>query len=416
MLTRIAPELLRPSAAPTLNPGRQVRGVVPRSVFQPIFSVAHRQIVGHEALVRGSRGAKDVGAQETLSELGRESLPPELERSLFKLHVEEFVRQRRQGWLFLNVDPNVLHDREELARAYGSRLAESSLPSRRVVIEIVEKRAPSECALAQAVEAFRDLGCWIAIDDFGAGESNFQRIWRIRPEIVKLDRAMLTEASRDPGVRRLIPGIVSLLHEAGCLVVLEGIETEEQALLALESDVDFVQGYLFSRPSAELPTDDDVQDTFRRVVHAFRNVQMAREYEAETFLRSHVRSFEDGARLLSTTGDFSRASLHMIRHPGVQRVFLLDNRGVQVGNNLERDTRDGDDVMAFGPFVQSSGADWFRRPYFQRALASPFTVQVSRRYLSLRDARPCVTLSMTTIVGGELRVICADIDPHESEV
>lgn len=101
----------------------------------------------------------------------------------------------------------------------------------------------------------------------------------------------------------------------------------------------------------------------------------------------------------------------MIQYPGVLRVYLLDADGRQVGDNLERDSVAADQ-MNFGPFVRSGGADWFRRPYFQRAIARPGSLQLSRRYLSIRDARPCVTFSIAITVHEKQRVLCVDLD-HE---
>ena len=67
----------------------------------------------------------------------------------------------------------------------------------------METSAYDEENLARCVQYFRDLGCLVAIDDFGAGESNFERIWRLKPDIVKLDRSMVVEATRTPRVRSI---------------------------------------------------------------------------------------------------------------------------------------------------------------------------------------------------------------------
>lgn len=380
------------------------------SVFQPIFSVAHKRAVGHEALVRG-RDAKGMtlGAKDVLNALAEAKDENEIERACVQLHLSEFVRQGREGWLFLNVSPEALAERETVKELFGRWLLEAGLQGHRVVIEIVETKAISECALATAIEGLRELGCWIAIDDFGAGESNFERIWRIRPNIVKLDREMLVEACRHDHVRRLMPGIVSLLHEAGCLVVLEGIETDEQAMIAMESDVDFVQGYRFSKPSVVEPQEAEAREVFGLLSLALRGRMAEKGRQEEAFLQGYLGRFEECANIVSLTGSFREGSALLIQHPGVQRVYLLSDQGVQVGDNLEG-RADRPDAMAFGPFLHSEGADWFRRAYFQRAIARPGVIQTSRRYLSVRDARPCVTMSVALQVKNELRVLCVDLD------
>lgn len=380
------------------------------SVFQPIFSVAHKRAVGHEALLRGRDGSgATLGAKEVLSALAEEKDANEIERACVRLHLKEFVRQGREGWLFLNVIPEALAERETVKESFGRWLEEAGLKGHRVVIEIVETKAASECVLATAIEGLRELGCWIAIDDFGAGESNFERIWRIRPNIVKLDREMLVEACQREHVRRLMPGIVSLLHEAGCLVVLEGIETDEQAMIAMESDVDFVQGYRFSIPSTVEPLESEVREIFGGLSMSLRTRMVEKGRQEEAFLQGYLGKFEECANIVSLTGSFREGSALLIEHPGVQRVYLLSDQGVQVGDNLEgRANRP--DAMAFGPFLHSEGADWFRRAYFQRAIARPGVIQTSRRYLSVRDARPCVTMSVALQVKDRLRVLCVDLD------
>lgn len=76
----------------------------------------------------------------------------------------------------------------------------------------------------------------------------------MRPHIVKLEQGMITRAGNQPRIRQMLPGIVDLLHQSGSLVLVEGIETEEQAFIAIESDVDFVQGYFFAKPTTDLET------------------------------------------------------------------------------------------------------------------------------------------------------------------
>ena len=126
--------------------------------------------------------------------------------------------------------------------------------------------AEDETRLALAFEYYRTLGCLIVIDDFGAGYSNFDRIWRLKPDIVKIDREMTRRATVEPLARRMFAGIVSVLHEAGALVCVEGIETEAEALCATDADADLVQGHYFAPPGAELLPENARRDVFERLI------------------------------------------------------------------------------------------------------------------------------------------------------
>ncbi len=388
-----------------LGPGFEIR-----SAFQPIYSVAHSAAIGHEALLRGDGPRGPMGAGDIIASLSHQWSAAQIDEACARLHLSTFSRQAREGWLFLNVSPDVLSDRTTAQRMFGSWLRESGVGRGRVVVEIVEKEARSEQELACAIEGIRDAGCLVAIDDFGAGESNFQRIWRMRPDIVKLDRGILEEACQHAHVRQLVPGIVSLLHEAGCLVVLEGIETEEQAMVAMESDVDFVQGYLFSRPSEDAPDPADARAVFERLFVRFQRAVRGRRERDEGYFDLFTVPFQDCARSLEEGEPLSSAAQSLIRMPSTQRAYLLDSEGRQVGTNLESPFSASTETMEFSPFASSEGANWFRRPYFRRAVSRPGTLQISRPYLSVRDATRCVTLSMGLHIAGDLRVLCLDLD------
>jgi len=124
--------------------------------------------------------------------------------------------------------------------------------------------------LGAAVEHYRKLGCLIVIDDFGAGFSNFDRIWRLRPDIVKIDREMTRRVTIEPLARRMFTGIISVLREAGALVCVEGIETEAEALCAIDANADLMQGDYFAPGSAVLPPENARSDMFARLIAGHR--------------------------------------------------------------------------------------------------------------------------------------------------
>ena len=167
--------------------------------------------------------------------------------------MQNFVQQgESRGWLFLNVDPYVAIEGPRYGSFFAHMLHENGFAPHRVAVELIESQVMSEASLAAAVEYYREMGCVIVIDDFGAGYSNFDRIWRLRPNIVKIDREMTRRIGAEARVRYMFSGIVSVLHQAGALVCVEGIETEHEALCALDAGADLVQGRLFAPPAPQL--------------------------------------------------------------------------------------------------------------------------------------------------------------------
>ena len=214
------------------------------SAFQPIISLTHARVVGHEGLLRAQNDAGEYFPPPLLLDKAIASGEIlHLDRLCRTLHAAN-AHAVRDGWLFLNIHPESFSRAQQANRkAFMADLLQgNALHSRMVVIEILEELIEDEDHFRNTVGQLRDLGCMLAIDDFGAGHSNFDRIWQVRPEIVKLDRRFAVQCEADPRARRMLPRIVNMLHEAGALVLLEGIETQAQAMIALESDIDFAQG------------------------------------------------------------------------------------------------------------------------------------------------------------------------------
>lgn len=384
------------------------------SVFQPVVSLAHGRAVGFEALVRPfSAGQREplppVDVFTSANDRGESVL---LDGVCRALHLVNFELQRvRDLWLFVNVAPSSILANGAPDPLFDLMLDRHGVPPHRVVIEILESKSYDERKLAELVRHFREVGCLVALDDFGAGQSNFERIWRIAPDLIKLDRSMLEEATREPRVRRILPGLVGLLHEAGCLVVMEGIEDERQALIAMEMDVDFVQGFFFGRPAARVVTGSDgLADTMRALFQVFGR-QMNRHAELTRSTLEHYTQALDraGARIHDDL-PLPTACRELLDLAGVDRCYLLDADGVQIGHSLVTALRHQRTDERFRPFAAGEGTNWSRRPYFRRAVTRPGIVQVSQPYLSLLDARSCMTLSIGVEVAGRLQVLCVDLD------
>lgn len=385
------------------------------SHFQPIISLAHRRSVGYEALLRctdeSGQSVSPLSLFNSISSLEETIFLDRLSRAV---HIANFMRADQDGkaWLFLNLNPQVAVAGMRFGSFFEGLLQHYKIPTYRIVIEILEGRIEEEVKLADAICYYKKLGCLIAIDDFGAGSSNFDRIWRLKPDIVKLDRSMIVQASSNPQVRKIMPGMVSLLHEAGVLVIMEGIETTEEALIAMEADVDFVQGYYFARPQPYLHVVNENNQCLNALWTIYRESTLKdsgfREHEIEPYIQCFPRIVEE----LQKNQPLSLAAAEFLKLPYSARCYLLDKEGKQIGNNVtcgqEQDENNVD--LRFMPVIDGRGASWFRRHYFRRALRFPNQVQISRPYLSINDSRHCITLSFGFDMGGETRVVCGDVD------
>lgn len=388
------------------------RNLTLRSHFQPIISLAHRRIVGYEGLVRPrSADGHSLPPSVLFDTVSADDDIVFLDRLARNIHVRNFLAAGEDNtWLFLNVNARVAIQGKRYAPYFKAMLDRYGLSPHRVVIELVENDVSDEVLLAEAMRYYTDLGCLIAIDDFGAGYSNFERIWRVQPQIVKLDRTLLIQARESSRARHVLPSLVALLHETGCLTLIEGIENEAEVMIAMDSGVDFVQGFFFDRPAPQLHDRNKFIPLLGQLCHSNMEVNLDSRARNRSALSVYVDTFHDFVGLTSVEMNAWDALSRMLALPRVLRCYVLDSSGHQLGDNIVAASNESHMDKRFMPISNPSGAVWARRPYFQRAVAEPGQVQVSRPYLSITDARMCITLSvMIKNLSGQDLVVCADI-------
>lgn len=154
--------------------------------------------------------------------------------------------------LFLNYDPLVNdHPGRALAeiRLMARHLGEHGLDASMLVCEITEQAAPDDGVLLATVREMRRNGFRVAVDDFGTGHSTEARVRLLEPDIVKIDGGWFAELCRHAAAERLFRPLLSLLHDQGAEVLIEGIERPAQLRVALDAGADLLQGFLLARPA-----------------------------------------------------------------------------------------------------------------------------------------------------------------------
>ncbi|MBI9088922.1 MAG: EAL domain-containing protein [Desulfobacterium sp.] len=381
------------------------------TALQPIFSLAHKRVVGYEALLRARD--RDLNWISPARLFLRNDSPREtirLDRLCRYIHLHNFLNLKDEvSWLFLNVSPETIINGNRFGSFFKHLLEKYNFPAHRIVIEVVEYPIGDNALLLEVVDYYKRLGCLIAIDDFGAGHSNFDRIWTLRPDIVKLDRSFLVKASAQGSVRTMLSGIVSLLHQSGALVLIEGVETEDQAMIAIESEADFVQGFFFGRPFMDLTCPTPQEPDFARLFDAYKGFAGQEEERLDKLLAKYNTLFAHAVQRLKSGSSLVAATKSLLTDPKVIRCYQVRTDGVQMGPTLVSPFLSAREDPRYKPLEDTKSADWFRRHYLRRAILHPEQLQVTRPYLSITGARMCVTLSMRFAGGQKESVLCCDL-------
>lgn len=225
-------------------------------LFQPIVDAGRPGIYGYEALVRGPR-ASPLHSPLRLFEVATQAgMLVELDLLCRRLAVVRFTQLELPGFLFLNVMPLSIVERDFREGLTLGYVRQAGLSTERVVIELTEHVPIDDYALMrQAIDHYRDMGFRVALDDLGAGHSSLRHWAELRPDFVKLDRHFVAGIDQQPAKREFLRSLLGVGRNLNCRLIVEGIETaaEHLCLWELDRSLSLLQGFHFARPSREPP-------------------------------------------------------------------------------------------------------------------------------------------------------------------
>ena len=214
--------------------------------FQPIVENKTGVVEKYEALVRIAEDGKVISPSNFLPVAKKVKLYRDI-----TIRVLEKVRKvvEEKG---INVSVNLsFKDIEDsyMRQFIMGFLEEIKELSRKFTFEIVESENVERYALVlDFVDMVRSLGASIALDDFGAGYSNFMNVLRLKPDYIKIDGTLIENLPKDKYAQIVVSSIVELAKKAGIKTVAEFVSNEEIYRKVLEMGIDYSQGFYFGEP------------------------------------------------------------------------------------------------------------------------------------------------------------------------
>jgi EAL domain-containing protein (putative c-di-GMP-specific phosphodiesterase class I) len=203
-------------------------------------------VAGYEALTRFATAGPARTPDLWFAQARRCGLGPALEARA--LAVALAVPGRPAGtFLSLNVSPGALVS-PEVAAVLPDDLSE-------IVVELTEDEVfSSDAALDVQLAALRARGARIAIDDAGAGYAGLQQLIRVKPEILKLDRSLVSGVQHSESKLALLHALGAFASSTGAAVLGEGVEELEELHVLARADATYAQGYALARPGPAWPS------------------------------------------------------------------------------------------------------------------------------------------------------------------
>lgn len=221
----------------------------------PFYQTQHRadgwDLAGVEVLARWNHPVEGILSPAVFLPIAQQlGMEAELDRVIFESAVKQTEDLRARGLIVPRVAFNV-----SAPRILGPNFLETvtkAIPTRRenYVFEILESISCEENgdALLFVIDALRDLGFQIDVDDFGSGHASINGVLKIQPHALKIDRNIVMPLGGSPNAERMVSSILDMARSLDVKVVAEGVDARRKADLLRDMGCDILQGFYFSRP------------------------------------------------------------------------------------------------------------------------------------------------------------------------
>jgi diguanylate cyclase (GGDEF)-like protein len=218
--------------------------------YQPIVDTKTKKIVKYEALIRLIKADGTVVSPFYFLEIAQKI---RLYPLLTKVMIDK-VMDRFEG---LETKVSINLSNEDILNTELADYMEEAIVRRKIgqfiIFEVLETEGiTSYSQVSTFIERFRALGCSFAIDDFGAGYSNFDHILKLNVDTLKIDASLIKNLPHDHNAQIIVRHICEFAREMGLGTVAEFVASEEIYRKVLELGIDTCQGYYFYEPSETL--------------------------------------------------------------------------------------------------------------------------------------------------------------------
>ena len=339
--------------------------------FQPILSADTGKIYAFEVLGRYSSADGKVHSLGSFfndnTTTNDEAL--KVDRKIRRLAMEQFARESSGEFLFINI-------RLQWLINYSGQLEsiptlawaqEFNIAPEKLVIEITEEEFNKESeSYLNVLNYYKENGCRIAIDDYGKGASNLDRLALIRPDIMKINMDYIHHAEKSLHYRAYLKSLAAFAESVGIEVLYEGIENIKQLEICMDSRGKYYQGFLLSHPGpsivdaqADLNLFSESSDDF---IWTFRNNLIHTNYLRDTFETIIEKYLQEHPVNETSNMNNYFESLIRVLPQTVKRIYLCNRQGDQISHNIEK-TEEEIKLLDF------RNNNWAWRGYFQKALA-----------------------------------------------
>jgi diguanylate cyclase (GGDEF)-like protein len=217
-----------------------------RPFFQPIVSLKSQQTVKYESLVRLMDGDHALSPFFFLDITKGSSTYQSITKTVLKKSME-LVKQKNVA-VSINISFEDIKDQNTI-NYINFFLMRNKEFSHMITFELLESEHISNFQIVENfIKMVKQYNCSIAIDDFGSGYSNFEYLFKLEPDIIKIDGSLIKNIHINKKSRIIVEAILNLAEKSNIQTVAEFVDNEKVDKIVSELGIDFAQGYYYSPP------------------------------------------------------------------------------------------------------------------------------------------------------------------------
>lgn len=386
--------------------------------FQPIISTYQDKMAGVEALVRGIDDyGKIISPMILFEEAKREDCVIELDRLCQKKAIETFSENfgGESGIiLFINVDYSVIHQQSDFIKEYVKKCG---LLPERIVLELNELESQDDMSLEfvkNFVKYYRERGFMISVDDIGSGFSNLDRVIVIEPDIIKIDREIISGINKDYFKQQIVEMIVRMAEKTGALIVAEGVEDISDILTVLRFGTHFLQGFYISKPK---PLNLNGLSEINQIIE---NISIMQQEDLSEYLVEkcsiNLKLRKTFCELQDQLIEFGVARIEvglekvLEDYPQIECAYLIDSDGMQITGTIFGPSHNVNTENSKTLFIPcESGDNANLKEYYYVLKTTNQDIYISEAYISLATGSKCITISGYFEKDEREHILCIDM-------
>jgi len=369
--------------------------------FQPIVSLKTGHIFAYEALVRGIRKNSDIliTPRELFHRADQETVSREFDQLCRKKSLEQFsnFHSSSSAMMFMNINTSIIGTRNDENPHINTITRQMGFDPQHIGLELIESKTDFPDDLINFANHYRESGFLIVIDDFGSEHSNLDRLIQIHPDIIKIDRSIISGIESDSYRQSILKSIHSLAEMTGSLCLAEGVETIAEIRMCHLLGVDLFQGFAIAYPSPDLKT-LEIETTARiALLQADVHKITIDSLKQKRRLTGDINVLADWLVRQITHVDFGLLKPvfgeFIAMNSEIECIYLLNAEGIQISETISSPILSSQSRPSiFCPAKEGTSQKF--KPYFTCFEALGVHRYLTDKYLSLASGNLCRTLAI----------------------